>query len=86
MRAKFRRHWVALTVGVVLAGLTVNAWVQAGSAAILVLALAAVGCAIVLVSIARTTDALVVQHVADPKRQVEAQRVRIQIEAAEGKR
>jgi hypothetical protein len=64
----------------------VRSFVRRRRLALTVGVVAAVGCAIVLVSIARTTDALVVQHVADPKRQVEAQRVRIQIEAAEGKR
>jgi Tfp pilus assembly protein PilO len=35
-----RRHRLRLTVAAVLAGLTVNAWIQAGGAALLVLVLA----------------------------------------------
>jgi hypothetical protein len=43
-----RRHWLRLTITAVLTGLTINAWVQVGTAAFMVLAFASIGCALVL--------------------------------------
>jgi multisubunit Na+/H+ antiporter MnhE subunit len=86
MRAKFRRRWVPLTVGVVMTGVTVNAWIQAGTRVMAILLLILIAYIVVWMFTGVTATKAVVQHVAHPKRQVEAQRVRIQIEAAEGKR
>lgn len=43
-----RRHWLRLGITLVLTGLTVNAWAQAGTAAFMVLAFASIGCALVI--------------------------------------
>jgi hypothetical protein len=42
------RHWLRLSITVLLTGLTVNAWAQVGTAAFLVLAFASIGCALVI--------------------------------------
>lgn len=80
-RIRFRRPgWLQTVVFVVLAGLMVNAWVQAGTKAMVVVVLAAVGCAVTVLGSAYTTGTLVVRHAQDPRRQVESSRARIQIE------
>lgn len=66
-----------------LAGLTVNAWIQAGTAALLILAMAGIGCAVAVVIPGYLSGAVVVKHAQHPDRQVEAGRARRAIEAAE---
>lgn len=80
-RIRFRRpSRLQLAVAAVMAGLAVNAWVQAGTKAMVVIFLAAIGCAVTVLASAYTTGAVVVRHAQDPRRQVEASRARIQIE------
>lgn len=80
-RIRFRRPgWLQIAVITVLTALTVNAWIQAGTKAMVVIFLAAAGCLATVLGSAYTTGTLVVKHALDPRRKVEAAAARIQIE------
>lgn len=82
-RGWVRRRGLLLVVAAVMAGLVVNAWVQAGGRAMAVLFLAAVGFIAAVALPGYTSTALVVRHSTNPRRQIEARSVRAQIEAEE---
>lgn len=67
-----RRHWLGLLVTVVLTALTVNAWRDAGAFVMAMLAVAAVGLAVVAAGVWWTSGAAVVHHSRQQERAIEA--------------
>jgi uncharacterized membrane protein len=57
-----RRHWRPLAVGLVLAGLALNVWIQDGTVAFLAVLLAIVGAGMVLGSVGWLTGTLAIRH------------------------
>lgn len=80
---QLRRNWRTISVAVILAGLSINAWAQAGTAVVLLLAGAAVGCALAVLAPAYVAGWRVVRHAQAPARQLEAAAARRVVEQVE---
>lgn len=72
IRRFLHRNRLALLLYAVFAGLTLNVWVQDGTAAFLVVLLASGGCALVLGSVGWLTGRQVVRHARREARAIEA--------------
>ncbi len=83
LRRWLRRHWLTGSVNLILIALVVNAWVQAGGEALLVLALAAMGCSLVIIVPAYVAGGRTTRHAHAPAREVDAAAARQAVARAE---
>lgn len=80
VRRYLRRRRLRLAVTAVMTGLTVNAWIQAGGSAMLVLLLAATGCIFAVAFTATTAGYCAAKHSLQTRQAIQAASARGQIE------